>query len=153
MQKEPHNTFILGDRSFDFVKKLVQVILPACGALYFGLAQIWGLPEAENVVGTIVVFQTFLGVVLGISTAQYNASGRGIDGSLTVSAAPPNGSPVITGISLPKTEEELEAKKSITLKVEHEDTIVAQEVFEDEEEDEDPPMNPATVRKRPSKKK
>ena len=46
--------------------------LPALGTLYFALADVWGLPYGEQVVGTIVAVDTFLGVVLGISTAQYN---------------------------------------------------------------------------------
>lgn len=46
-------------------------LLPALGTLYFALAGIWGLPYGEQIVGTITAVDTFLGVVLGISTAQY----------------------------------------------------------------------------------
>jgi hypothetical protein len=44
------------------------------GALYFTLAQIWHLPNAEEVIGTIAAVNTFLGVLLGISTRSYNRS-------------------------------------------------------------------------------
>ena len=44
----------------------------AAGTLYFALAGIWGLPYGEQVVGTITAVDTFLGVILGISTSQYN---------------------------------------------------------------------------------
>ena len=47
-------------------------LLPALGTLYFALASIWGLPCGEQIVGTITAIDTFLGVILGISTAQYN---------------------------------------------------------------------------------
>jgi hypothetical protein len=47
-------------------------LLPAAGTLYFALAGIWGLPYGEQVVGTITAIDTFLGVILGISTSQYN---------------------------------------------------------------------------------
>ncbi|MBQ2396430.1 MAG: phage holin [Bacteroidales bacterium] len=47
-------------------------VLPAIGTLYFALAGIWGFPYGEEVVGTIAAVDTFLGVILGISTAQYN---------------------------------------------------------------------------------
>lgn len=47
-------------------------LLPAAGTLYFALAGIWGLPCGEQVVGTITAVDTFLGVILGISTSQYN---------------------------------------------------------------------------------
>ena len=33
---------------------------------------IWSLPYGEQVVGTITAVDTFLGVILGISTSQYN---------------------------------------------------------------------------------
>ena len=36
------------------------------------MAQIWGLPYGEQIVGTITAIDTFLGVLLGISTANYN---------------------------------------------------------------------------------
>jgi hypothetical protein len=47
-------------------------LLPAAGTLYFALAGIWGLPYGEQVVGTITAIDTFLGVILGISTSRYN---------------------------------------------------------------------------------
>ena len=49
-----------------------MILLPAIGALYFTLASIWGLPYAEQIVGTITGIDTFLGVILGISTSKYN---------------------------------------------------------------------------------
>lgn len=48
-----------------------QLLLPAMGTLYFALASIWHLPYGEQVVGTITAVDTFLGVILGITTAQY----------------------------------------------------------------------------------
>jgi hypothetical protein len=48
------------------------VLLPALGTLYFALAGIWGFPYGEQIVGTITAVDTFLGVILGISTVQYN---------------------------------------------------------------------------------
>lgn len=57
---------------YDHLKFLAQILLPALGTLYFGLAEIWGFPGATQVVGTIVVVDTFLGVLLGISQSNYN---------------------------------------------------------------------------------
>lgn len=64
--------FIFSNKTYDVLKWIAQILLPALGALYFGLAQIWGLPYGEQIVGTITVIDTFLGVILGISTANYN---------------------------------------------------------------------------------
>lgn len=59
---------------YDKLKFIAQVVLPAAGTLYAALAGIWGLPYAEQIVGTIVAVDTFLGVVLKISTYQYTKS-------------------------------------------------------------------------------
>ena len=61
----------LSNRVYDVLKYLAQIALPAAGALYFGLAGIWSFPYGEEVVGTITVVDTFLGVLLGISSASY----------------------------------------------------------------------------------
>ena len=67
---------MLSNRAYDILKWIAQIVLPALGALYFGLSSIWGLPYGEEVVGTIAVIDTFLGALLGISTAQYNKANK-----------------------------------------------------------------------------
>lgn len=62
----------LNDKFYDVLKWVAQYLLPALGTLYFVLAGIWGLPYGEQIVGTIVAVDTFLGVILGISTSNYN---------------------------------------------------------------------------------
>jgi hypothetical protein len=57
---------------YDLLKWVAQILLPAVGTLYFALAQIWGLPYGEEIVGTITAIDAFLGALLGISTYQYN---------------------------------------------------------------------------------
>lgn len=61
----------MSNKVYDILKWVAQILLPALGALYFGLAGIWGLAYAEQVVGTITVIDTFLGVILGISSSNY----------------------------------------------------------------------------------
>ena len=60
------------NKVYDILKWIAQYFLPAIGTLYFALAGIWGLPYGEQIVGTITAVDTFLGVILGISSAQYN---------------------------------------------------------------------------------
>lgn len=62
----------LSNKMYDVLKWIAQYLLPAAGTLYFALAGIWGLPYGEQIVGTITAVDTFLGVVLGISTMKYN---------------------------------------------------------------------------------
>lgn len=70
----------MSNKTYDRLKFIAQVVLPAAGTLYAALAGIWGLPYAEQIVGTIVAVDTFLGVVLKISTYQYNKSLEANDG-------------------------------------------------------------------------
>jgi imidazoleglycerol phosphate synthase glutamine amidotransferase subunit HisH len=67
-------TPLLGDATYTAVKNIAAIVLPAFGALYFTLAQIWHLPNAEQVLGTVAAVNTFFGVVLGIATKSYNNS-------------------------------------------------------------------------------
>ena len=62
----------MSNKTYDILKWIAQYGLPAIGTLYYALAGIWGLPKGEEVVGTITAIDAFLGVLLGISTAQYN---------------------------------------------------------------------------------
>ena len=62
----------MSNKTYDVLKWIAMVVLPAIATLYFALAGIWGFPYAEEIVGTITAIDTFLGVLLGVSTAQYN---------------------------------------------------------------------------------
>lgn len=61
----------MSNKVYDVLKWIAMVVLPAIGTLYFALAGIWGWSYGEQVVGTITAIDTFLGVVLGISSVQY----------------------------------------------------------------------------------
>ena len=61
----------MSNKMYDILKWITTVVLPAIGTLYFALAGIWDFPYADQVVGTITAVVTFLGIVLGISSAQY----------------------------------------------------------------------------------
>ena len=61
----------MDNKTYDVLKWIAMYLLPSLGTLYFALAGIWGLPYGEQVVGTITAIDTFLGVILGISSAQY----------------------------------------------------------------------------------
>lgn len=62
----------IDNKTYDILKWIAQFLLPAVGTLYFALAGIWGFPYGEEIVGTVTAIDAFLGVILGISTSQYN---------------------------------------------------------------------------------
>ena len=61
----------MSNKVYDTLKWIAQYLLPALGTLYFTLSQIWGFPYGEEAVGTITAIDTAIGIVLGISNAQY----------------------------------------------------------------------------------
>ena len=67
----------MSNKTYDVLKWIVMIVLPACSTLYAALSGIWGLPFAEQISATITAVDAFLGVVLMISSAQYNKKQEG----------------------------------------------------------------------------
>lgn len=105
---------ILSNRTYDVLKYLAQIILPAIGALYFALSQIWGLPKTEEIVGTITAVDAFLGVALGLSTNVYNRSDARYDGHIEVDDSEQK---KMYSMVLHSDPEKLDQKKSVTFKI------------------------------------
>ncbi len=79
---------ILSGPVYKTLKPLTTTILPGAAALYIALALIWGLPAAEQVAGTITAVNTFLGLLLGLSTRAYNKSDEKYDGEIAIGEKP-----------------------------------------------------------------
>lgn len=99
---------------YDRLKFFTQILLPALGTLYFALAGIWGLPSAEEVVGTIVAVDTFLGVVLQLSSSGYADSEERFDGAINVEEI---GKTKTFSLELKSDPEELDTKDEVVFKV------------------------------------
>ena len=63
---------ILNNKVYDVLKFIAQIVLPAIATLYITVANIWGLPYGEQISGTVMAIDTFLGALLMISTNAYN---------------------------------------------------------------------------------
>lgn len=63
---------MISNKLYDYLKWLCLIALPALSTLYWSLASIWDWPYIEQISGTIAAVGTFLGVLLGVSTVQYN---------------------------------------------------------------------------------
>jgi hypothetical protein len=107
---------MLKKKFYDATKFVAQIALPAAGTAYFAFAGIWNLPNAEQVVGSITVVDTFLGALLGISSIQYNASDAKYDGTVTA-VTPPDGSKITYQLELNGNPEDLASKSDVTFKV------------------------------------
>ena len=61
----------MSNKTYDIMKYIAQIVLPALGTLYFALSSIWGLPYGEQIVGTITAIDAFLGALLKIQSDAY----------------------------------------------------------------------------------
>lgn len=59
------------DKLYDILNK-IQRWLPALGAAYIGLCNIWDLPLGSQINETIVVLATLLATTLEIANSNYN---------------------------------------------------------------------------------
>lgn len=98
------------NKIYNVLKWIALYLLPAMGTLYFALAGVWGFPYGEQVVGTISAIDAFLGVILGISTKNYNG-----DGTLNIDTSDPEKDIYKLELNVPV--EELSGMKSVTFKV------------------------------------
>jgi hypothetical protein len=64
------------NKTYDVLKYIALIVLPALATLYLTIATIWGLPYGEAIAATITAVDTFLGAVLKISTDKYNSKSK-----------------------------------------------------------------------------
>lgn len=62
----------MNNKTYDILKYIAQIVIPAIGVLWFTIAQIWQIPYGQEILGTITAVDCFLGAILGISTMAYN---------------------------------------------------------------------------------
>lgn len=82
--------YLVSNKTYDLLKKIVTLGLPATATLYAALAAVWGLPNPEAVVATFAALTTFGGVVLTISTKSYDNSDAKYDGELITAGNDPD---------------------------------------------------------------
>lgn len=66
----------LSNNAYDVLKWIALIFLPALAVFYGAVGPVWNWFEPDKVVYTIVAVDTFLGALLGVSTAQYNKGGE-----------------------------------------------------------------------------
>lgn len=110
---DPNKGPLVSNKKYDVIKQLVQKGLPAAGALYAGLAVFWHFPNSVEVVGSIALLATFLGVFLGIADRRYETSGAKYDGEVLISHDPAEPHTLIFTPPL----SQLQDQKQVVLKV------------------------------------
>lgn len=59
------------NKTYDILKFITMVVLPATATLYVALSDLWHLPYVTEISGTITAIATFLGSILMISSNNY----------------------------------------------------------------------------------
>lgn len=112
------NQPFFSNRSYDALKYIALVVLPALGTLYFALSQIWELLYGIQVVGTITAVDTFLGVLLNLSNKAYLNSPEAYHGTVTVTDNPElQAREVHLDVPEDRLAEGIDSNKVISLKV------------------------------------
>jgi len=100
---------------YDRLKFFSLIVLPALTTLYFTLGTMWEWPNVQQVMGTMVALNTFLGVVLGISTKRYNESEARFDGVINISESETGKK--LYSLDLNVEPGEIDQKKTVVFKI------------------------------------
>jgi len=120
MTNEVNSTALLSNRTYDLLKKIVQLVLPAFGALYLSLAETWDLPAADKVVATSAAVAVFLGVILHISAKTFVPESDRFDGEVVVNDNGDGG--YVFTLELDGDPNDIPEQESIRFKVVHRDS-------------------------------
>lgn len=66
----------MSNKTYDILKYIALVVLPALATFVIAITGIWGLPYGEAIAATITAIDAFLGALLKISSNKYNSEGE-----------------------------------------------------------------------------
>lgn len=102
------------NKVYNVLKSIAMIWLPAAGALYTTLSGIWHLPSTVEVAASVTAFDTFLGILLGLSSASYRANPP-VDGHMVVDTS--DHTPRVVSVNVKHAPEDVASRKTITLAV------------------------------------
>ena len=66
----------MSNKTYDILKTIALVVLPALATLVIAVFEIWGLPYGAQIGATITAVATFLGAILSVSSAKYKVENQ-----------------------------------------------------------------------------
>ena len=66
----------MSNKTYDILKAIALVVLPALATLIIAIFKIWGLPYGAEIGATITAVATFLGSILTVSSAKYKSENK-----------------------------------------------------------------------------
>lgn len=67
---------LLSNRTYDVLKWVGLLLLPALGVFYGTVAPLWGFPAPDAVVKTLDALGTLLGVIIGVDSITATTEGE-----------------------------------------------------------------------------
>lgn len=61
----------MSNGTYDVLKKVALIILPALATLWLTIGKIWGLPYTTEIGATVTAVSVFLGACLEVSSKNY----------------------------------------------------------------------------------
>ena len=83
---------ILSNKTYDALKWIALVVLPAFATFYLALAQSWNLPYPTEIAATIGAFDALLATLIGVSTSNYKVRAAAIGFNIQEAFGTPEGS-------------------------------------------------------------
>ena len=65
----------LNNKVYNFLKWTALIFLPAMSTFVMAVGDIWNIPCKQEIALTIAAVDTFIGVLIGISTSSYKGEG------------------------------------------------------------------------------
>ena len=114
------SVFELKNGTYDRLKWIVQIFMPAVGVLYAALGYLWGLPLVEPVIGTVSAVALFGGTLLGLSKKSFDeraeaSENDSFDGNLVLDESDPETDRYNLEVTIPINE--IKNRNNINLKI------------------------------------
>ena len=61
----------MSNKTYDILKNIALIVLPAFATFVLTVAQIWNLPYGKEIAATITAIDVFLGAVIKIASMNY----------------------------------------------------------------------------------
>lgn len=110
---------MFSNKTYDRIKWVAQILLPAIATFWFTISNLWGLPYCDKILGTISAIMLLLGALLKVSTSKYAG-----DGDMVIDTTDPDLD--IFRMEVNNSLDSLMNKDSVTFKVVHRNGSVEQ---------------------------
>ena len=61
----------ISNKTYDVLKWIGRVVLPACATLWVAISKTWGIPLTTEISTTIMAIDLFLNTLVGIASENY----------------------------------------------------------------------------------